>query len=99
MSIANLRTAYLTIAEVAAALRLSRMTVYRMVRAGTLAADRFGKSYRVPESAVEEYIKRAGSPAAGPDAHPDHEPDTALATDRDSEPDTGPETGPDPGQG
>lgn len=71
MSIANFRTAYLTIAEVAAALRLSRMTVYRMVRAGTLVADRFGKSYRVPESAVEEYIRRAGSPATGPKTHPD----------------------------
>ncbi|TSE17115.1 helix-turn-helix domain-containing protein [Arthrobacter sp. KBS0703] len=65
MSIANLPTAYLTIAEVAAAMRLSRMTVYRMVRAGTLAADRFGKSYRVPESAVEEYIRQAGTPATG----------------------------------
>ena len=95
MSIAHLRTAYLTIAEVAAALRLSRMTVYRMVRAGTLAADRFGKSYRVPESAVEEYIRRAGSPAAGTAAVPDHAPDTALATGRD----TGPEPRPDPGQG
>lgn len=63
MSIANV--AYLTIAEVAAAMRLSRMTVYRMVRAGTLAADRFGKSYRVPESAVAEYIRQAGTPATG----------------------------------
>jgi excisionase family DNA binding protein len=63
MSITNLPTAYLTIAEVAAALRLSKMTVYRMVRAGTLSADRFGKSYRVPESAVEEYIRASGSPA------------------------------------
>jgi len=63
MSIANLPTAYLTIAEVAAALRLSKMTVYRMVRAGTLAADRFGKSYRVPESAVVEYIRASGNPA------------------------------------
>ena len=64
MSIANLPTAYLTSAEVAAALRLSKMTVYRMVRAGTLAADRFGKSYRVPESAVEDYIRASGNPAA-----------------------------------
>jgi excisionase family DNA binding protein len=82
MSIANLPAAYLTIAEVAAALRLSRMTVYRMVRAGTLAADRFGKSYRVPESAVEEYIRRAGAPAtapealSGPEMRPDCEPGT-----------------------
>lgn len=76
MSIANLPTAYLTIAEVAAAMRLSRMTVYRMVRAGTLAADRFGKSYRVPEFAVTEYIRQAGAPATAPEVRPDCESDT-----------------------
>ncbi|MBT2553152.1 helix-turn-helix domain-containing protein [Arthrobacter sp. ISL-5] len=76
MSIANLHTAYLTIAEVAAAMRLSRITVYRMVRAGTLAADRFGKSYRVPESAVEEYMRQAGSPATGQEAHPGPDSDS-----------------------
>lgn len=99
MSIANLPTAYLTIAEVAAALRLSRMTVYRMVRAGTLAADRFGKSYRVPESAVAEYIRLAGSPGTGPKTHPDVTPGTDAVTDSATEPDTGPEPGPDRGQG
>jgi excisionase family DNA binding protein len=76
MSIANLPAAYLTIAEVAAALRLSRMTVYRMVRAGTLAADRFGKSYRIPESAVEEYIRQAGAPAQDPGVRPGCESDS-----------------------
>jgi excisionase family DNA binding protein len=65
MSITNLPTAYLTIAEVAAALRLSKMTVYRMVRAGTLAADRFGKSYRVPESAVGGVHPGLGQPGCG----------------------------------
>jgi excisionase family DNA binding protein len=81
MSIANLPTAYLTIAEVAAAMRLSRMTVYRMVRAGTLAADRFGKSYRVPESAVEEYIRQAGAPATGDTGDSGDAGDTRAAGD------------------
>lgn len=63
MSIANLPTAYMTIAEVAAALRVSKMTVYRLVKSHALAAVRFGKSYRIPEAAVEEYIRQAGSPA------------------------------------
>lgn len=63
MSIANLPTAYLTIAEVAAALRVSKMTVYRLVKSHALESVRFGKSYRIPESAVEEYIRQAGSPA------------------------------------
>ncbi|MDQ4047302.1 MAG: helix-turn-helix domain-containing protein [Actinomycetota bacterium] len=63
MSIANLPTAYMTIAEVAAALRVSKMTVYRLVKSHALASVRFGKSYRIPETAVEEYIRQAGSSA------------------------------------
>ncbi|CAH0157772.1 Putative DNA-binding protein Rv0500A [Arthrobacter sp. Bi83] len=61
MSIANLH--YLTIAEVAAAMRVSKMTVYRLVRAHALASVRFGNSYRIPENAVEEYIRKAGDSA------------------------------------
>lgn len=56
---------YLTVAEVAAAMRVSRMTVYRLVHAGELPAVRFGRSYRVPERAVEEYLI-AEEHAAGP---------------------------------
>ncbi|HLP22617.1 MAG TPA: helix-turn-helix domain-containing protein [Microbacteriaceae bacterium] len=44
---------FLTVAEVAGMMRVSRMTVYRMVHSGDLPAIRFGKSFRVPESAVE----------------------------------------------
>ncbi|MFM6974432.1 MAG: helix-turn-helix domain-containing protein [Agromyces sp.] len=47
---------FLTVAEVAAMMRVSRMTVYRMVHAGDLPAIRFGKSFRVPESAVEAVL-------------------------------------------
>ncbi len=43
---------FLTVAEVAAVMRVSKMTVYRMVHAGELPAIRFGRSFRVPESAV-----------------------------------------------
>lgn len=43
---------FLTVAEVAAIMRVSKMTVYRLVHAGELPAVRFGRSYRVPESAV-----------------------------------------------
>jgi excisionase family DNA binding protein len=63
MSIANIPSQYLTVAEVAALLRVSKMTVYRMVQTHAFASVRFGKSYRVPENAVEEYIRKAGSPA------------------------------------
>ncbi|MET4147206.1 helix-turn-helix domain-containing protein [Arthrobacter sp. UYCo732] len=61
MSIANVPTQYLTIAEVASILRVSKMTVYRLAQARALASVRFGNSYRIPEKAVEEYIKKAGT--------------------------------------
>ena len=48
---------FLTVAEVAAMMRVSKMTVYRHVHAGELPAIRFGRSFRVPESAVEDVVK------------------------------------------
>lgn len=50
---------FLTVAEVAAAMRLSRATVYRLMRDHELQAVRFGRTYRIPEAAVAEYIARA----------------------------------------
>lgn len=47
---------FLTVAEVADMMRVSKMTVYRMVHAGELPAIRFGRSFRVPESAVATAI-------------------------------------------
>ena len=47
---------FLTVAEVADLMRVSNMTVYRMVHAGELPAIRFGRSYRIPESAVAHVI-------------------------------------------
>ena len=52
---------FLTVAEVAAIMRVSKMTVYRLVHAGELPAVRFGRSYRVPETAVTHALQ---SPAA-----------------------------------
>jgi excisionase family DNA binding protein len=46
----------LTIAEIAARMRVSKMTVYRLVHSGALNGVRFGRSYRVPETAVEQYL-------------------------------------------
>lgn len=47
---------FLTVAEVADMMRVSKMTVYRLVHAGELPAIRFGRSFRVPESAVQAAI-------------------------------------------
>ncbi|MBD7956084.1 helix-turn-helix domain-containing protein [Microbacterium sp. Sa4CUA7] len=49
---------FLTVAEVADLMRVSKMTVYRLVHAGELPAVRFGRSYRVPESAVRDALQR-----------------------------------------
>ncbi|PZF83145.1 helix-turn-helix domain-containing protein [Jiangella anatolica] len=48
---------FLTVAEVATAMRVSKMTVYRLVHAGTLPAVQVGRSFRIPESAVHEYLR------------------------------------------
>jgi excisionase family DNA binding protein len=50
---------FLTVAEVAAAMRVSKMTVYRLVHGGELPAVRVGRSFRVPEDAVNEYLRRS----------------------------------------
>ena len=49
-------TRFLTVAEVAAQLRVSTMTVYRLLKAGQLASVRVGKSYRVREDDVDRYL-------------------------------------------
>lgn len=48
---------FLTVAEVAAMMRVSKMTVYRLVHAGELPAVRVGRSFRVPEMAVHGYLE------------------------------------------
>jgi excisionase family DNA binding protein len=48
---------FLTVAEVAAAMRVSKMTVYRLVHSGDMPAVRVGRSYRVPEQAVADYLR------------------------------------------
>ncbi|WP_181775124.1 helix-turn-helix domain-containing protein [Amycolatopsis pittospori] len=50
---------FLTVAEVATLMRVSKMTVYRLVHSGELPAVRVGKSFRVPEKAVHEYLQGA----------------------------------------
>ncbi len=48
---------FLTVAEVADVMRVSRMTVYRLVHAGTLPAAQVGRSFRIPEQAVQDYLR------------------------------------------
>ena len=54
---------FLTVAEVAAIMRVSKMTVYRLVHSGELEAIRVGRSIRVPERAVTDYLREAFVPS------------------------------------
>jgi len=50
---------FLTVAEVATRMRVSKMTVYRLVHSGEVEAVRVGRSFRVPEPAVDEYLRKS----------------------------------------
>lgn len=47
---------FLTASEAAERMRVSKMTVYRLIRAGKLPAVQIGKAYRVRESDLEGYL-------------------------------------------
>lgn len=51
---------FLTVGEVADMMRVSNMTVYRLVHSGELPAVRFGRSFRIPESAVSSIVFSSG---------------------------------------
>lgn len=48
----------LTVNEVANILRVSNMTVYRLVKSKQLPCIRVGKNYRIKETDVDKYINR-----------------------------------------
>ena len=50
---------YLTVAEVASIVRLSKMSVYRLIHSGQLEAVQFGRSFRVPEKSLNAYLEAA----------------------------------------
>ena len=56
LSQTDARARFMTVAEVAELLRVSSMTVYRLIKAGDLAAVRVGKSFRVHEDDVDRYL-------------------------------------------
>jgi excisionase family DNA binding protein len=58
MSTRFIEARLLTVNEVADLLRVSRMTVYRLIKEGQLAAIRVGRSYRLREDDVDEYLRQ-----------------------------------------
>lgn len=49
---------FLTVAEVAKQLRVSNMTVYRLIKAGQMRAVRVGRGYRLREDDVRKYLQQ-----------------------------------------
>jgi excisionase family DNA binding protein len=54
----------MTVEEVASVMRVSRMTVYRLIRRGQLQAIRVGRNYRVREDDLTTYLE--ASAVTGP---------------------------------
>lgn len=47
---------FLTASEAAERMRVSKMTVYRLIKSGKLPAVQIGKAYRVREDELERYL-------------------------------------------
>jgi excisionase family DNA binding protein len=47
---------FMTVSEVATSLRVSTMTVYRLINGGDLPAARIGRSFRVQTEDLEQYV-------------------------------------------
>ena len=55
----------LTVGEVASWMRVSNMTVYRLIKSGQLPAVRVGKNYRIRESDIDRYLSERSVRAGG----------------------------------
>ena len=55
------RPRYLTVEEVAGVMRVSKMTVYRLLHSGDLPGVRVGRSFRVPQDALESYLRSSAT--------------------------------------
>lgn len=50
---------FLTVPEVAEKLKLSRMSVYRLISKGELPYHEFGKAFRISRAELDAYVKRS----------------------------------------
>jgi excisionase family DNA binding protein len=58
MPTSDARIGFLTVAEVAEQLRVSTMTVYRLIKSGELVAARIGRSYRLRPEDVDGFLSQ-----------------------------------------
>ncbi len=56
-SVSERQHALLTVREVADAMRVSTMTVYRLIRSGALPAIRVGKHFRIRATDLDQYLE------------------------------------------
>ena len=59
---------FMTVTEVADIMRVSKMTVYRLIHSGEMPAIRVGKSFRVPEASVAQMIQAGMADHSGDQA-------------------------------
>jgi excisionase family DNA binding protein len=69
MTSADIRThgshQFMTVVEIAATMRVSRATVYRLLHAGHRPSIRVGRSLRIPREAVETYVRTSTLHSSG----------------------------------
>jgi excisionase family DNA binding protein len=51
---------YLTVEQVSSRLKVSKMTIYRLISGSRLAAVRVGRSYRISEKSLTAYLNGKG---------------------------------------
>ena len=51
----------LTVNEVAELMRVSNMTIYRLIKAGEINATRVGRSYRLRQGDVDAYLTKGSA--------------------------------------
>ena len=49
---------FLKVDEIARIMRISKMTVYRLINSGELRATKIGRSFRIRQSAFDHYLER-----------------------------------------
>ena len=54
----------MTVSEVALHLRVSKMTVYRLIKVGQIPAVRVGRGYRIKSASVNKYLSKTSTGGA-----------------------------------
>lgn len=64
-----------TVGEVAETMRVSRMSIYRLIHAGDLQSLKVGHNFRVTQAALDSFVAQADyTPGDGPGEDPDPRP-------------------------